>query len=97
MKNITVAFSLIGLYYAIEHGFTGRQVQHVHMLLSKQNYSYKALELPDKRYSLTVSDVLKEEPGENRDAMLRKWMNDVWKCWDHQHKWVKEITQTLLK
>jgi hypothetical protein len=40
MKNITIAFSLIGLYYAVEHGFTGKQVQRVHMLLSKQKHNW---------------------------------------------------------
>ncbi len=27
MKNITTAFALIGLYYAIEHGYSGKLVQ----------------------------------------------------------------------
>lgn len=43
MKPITTAFSLIGLYYAIEKGFNGRQVQRVHMLLVVKNingYNY---------------------------------------------------------
>lgn len=97
MKNITIAFSLIGLYYAIEHGYTGKQVQRVHMLLSKKNYSWTVFQLPNKLYSITVNDVLKENPGENRDVMLRKWMVDVWAAWEHQHNWVKAISQMLLK
>jgi hypothetical protein len=97
MKNITIAFSLIGLYYAVEHGFTGKQVQRVHMLLSKQKYNWTALQLPNKPYSLTVSDVLKQKAGESRDGMLRKWMYDVWGCWEHQRNWVKEISKLLLK
>jgi hypothetical protein len=97
MKNITIAFSLIGLYYAVELGYTGRQVQRVHMLLSRRKYNWPSLQLPNKPYSLTVNDVLKEQPGKNRDAMLREWMYDVWMCWEHQHDWVKNISQSLLK
>lgn len=96
MKNITVAFSLIGLYFAVEQGFTGKQVQRVHMLLSKQKYPWPGLDLPTKPYSITVHNVLKQEPGENRDAMLRKWMENVWECWEHQHNWVREISKKLL-
>ncbi|MFJ7726127.1 DUF5946 family protein [Neobacillus sp. NPDC097160] len=59
MKPITTAFSLIGLYYAVEKGFNGRQVQRVHTLLSRQKYNWKELQPPDKSvYSLTVFDVL---------------------------------------
>lgn len=98
MKNITTSFSLIGLYYAIEHGFNGRQVQRVHTLLSHQKYKWEALQPPDKSsYSLTVFDVMKEHPGERRDKMLQKWMYDVWECWGFQHNWVKDICYKLLK
>jgi hypothetical protein len=98
MKNITTAFALIGLYYAIEHGYTGRQVQRVHMLLGRQKYQWEALQPPDKSsYSLTVCDVLKEPPGEHRDALLRQWMRDVWECWRHQHDWVRDVCHNLLK
>nr|MBO2483027.1 serine/threonine protein kinase [Bacillaceae bacterium] len=48
-------------------------------------------------YSLTVNDVLQEKPGKNRDAMLREWMRDVWLCWEHQHEWIRNLSQSLLK
>ncbi|MEH7505823.1 DUF5946 family protein [Neobacillus drentensis] len=96
MKNITVVYSLIGLYYAIEYGFSGKQVQRVHILLSQQKTNWPALQTPKKEYSLTVADVLKEEPGEGREMMLKKWMLDVWECWEHQHNWIKNVTNTLL-
>jgi hypothetical protein len=97
MKEITIVFSLIGLYYAIEHGYTGKQVQRVHILLSKQKHKWPSLQLPSKSYTLTVHDVLKEELGENRDTMLQKWMRDVWQCWDHHHNWIRDISKILLK
>src|SRR5437016_1213716 len=33
VKPIAIVFSLIGLYLALEHNYTGRQVQKAHMLL----------------------------------------------------------------
>lgn len=79
-------------------GFNGRQVRRVHMLLSRQKYNWKNIQAPDKSaYSLTVLDVLNEQPGESRDKVIRKWMLDVWECWEHQHNWVKEMCYTLLK
>jgi hypothetical protein len=96
MKDITVVYSLIGLYYAIEHGFTGKQVQRVHMLLSKQKTKWPSLQLPEKEYSLTVDDVLKEDLGEKRERMFQRWMLDVWGCWEHQHNWIRKVTNTLL-
>lgn len=97
MKTITVAFSLIGLYYAVERGYTGKQVQRVHMLLSRRKFDWPPLPVPDKPYSLTVNDVLQEKPGKNRDAMLREWMRDVWLCWEHQQEWIRNLSQSLLK
>jgi hypothetical protein len=96
MKPITTAFALIGLYYAVEHGFNGRQVQRIHTLLARQNHPWVPLERPKKSYSLTVCDVL-DAPSDERDAILQKWMVDVWECWAHQHKWVREICRTLLQ
>lgn len=98
MKPITTAFSLIGLYYAVEKGFNGRQVQRVHTLLIRLNHRWEPLQPPDRSVcSLTVLDVLNEQPGERRDNQLREWMLDVWKGWEHQHDWVRDICRTLLK
>jgi hypothetical protein len=33
-KAITTVFALVGLYLAIEHNFTGKQVQYAHMCTS---------------------------------------------------------------
>jgi hypothetical protein len=96
MKPITIAFALIGLYFAIEHGYSGKQVQRVHTLLARQNQNWVPLKPPHKSNSLTVCDVLNELPGVKRDNMLRNWMVDVYECWEHQHDWVRNISTELL-
>ena len=98
MKNITVAFSLIGLYFAVEKKYNGRQVQRIHTLLSRQRHTWEVLTAPEKAiYSLTIDDVLEKGPGDARDKMLREWMMDVWEGWEHQHEWVKNTCSTLLR
>ncbi len=96
MKNITTAFALIGLYYAVEHGFNGKQVQRIHTLLARLKYPWDTLSLPQRSYSVTVMDVLNKPSGDKRDAMIREWMLDVWGCWSHQHEWVRSVCQELL-
>ena len=67
MKPITTAFSSVGLYYAIEKRFNGRQVQRVHTLLSRHKYNWAKLHPPDNSvYSITVLDVLNQLPGDPR-------------------------------
>ncbi|WP_067929178.1 DUF5946 family protein [Alicyclobacillus shizuokensis] len=96
MKNITTAFALIGLYYAVEHGYNGKQVQRVHTLLARLKHPWDTLPLPQRSYSVTVIDVLNEPPGHKRDAMIHEWMIDVWGSWNHQHEWVRSICHRLL-
>lgn len=97
MKTISVAFALIGLYYAVEHHFTGRQVQRVHMLLSRKNYDWSILKRPVVPYAITVENVLNENIGQNRDAMIHRRMFETWSCWGNQHQRIKDICQLLLK
>ncbi|MED1876957.1 DUF5946 family protein [Brevibacillus borstelensis] len=96
-KNITNAFSLIGLYLTIEHGYTGRQVQLAHMELAKKTIQWPTLDLPTKHYSLTVADVLKAEKESNRKEMLMKWAKHVWDTWERHHEWTRNIYASYLK
>ena len=96
MRNITMAFALIGLFYAVEHGFSGRQVQRIHTLLGGLKHSWDTLPLPQQPYSVNIIDVLREPPGDSRDAMIGEWMRDVWGCWSDQQEWVRSVCKSLL-
>jgi hypothetical protein len=96
-RNITVAFGLIGLYLALEKGYTGRQVQLAHIRISKVRKVWPRLEPPDRPAILSVMDVLKTGTDEEKDAMIRKWMTSVWERWGDRHEWVKKTTDELLK
>lgn len=93
VKDIRTAFSLIGLYLALECEYSGRQVQKAHMELGQRNIQWPSFTLPSCTYSLSVVDVLAVEEGINRHEMLIKWAEDVWNTWDHYHEWTRNICQ----
>lgn len=95
-RPVTVAFALIGLYLAVERGYTGRRVQLAHTALAKQRIDWPRLHRPERRASLTVQDVLKARPGEERDQTLMKWAACVWRVWEEEHEWVRRVSREFL-
>jgi hypothetical protein len=95
-RNITVAFGLIGLYLALEKGYTGRQVQRAHMQIAKIRKDWPRLETPGQPAKLTIADVLMVDVGVQRDEMILRWMAAVWEIWADRHEWVRETTDELL-
>lgn len=94
--NIGIAFSLIGLYLALEKGYTGRQVQLAHMQLGKTKRQWGEFIIPSTRAALTVRDVLDVEPGPARDLKLIEWARAVWVNWSHARPWTLETCARLL-
>jgi hypothetical protein len=90
-KPITVMFGLIGLYLHLERGFTGRQVQRVHMQLGTPRRTWPMPELPEHRGTIRVADVLKTPPGRERDLMIDQWCNSVWQACEKLHSQIREI------
>ncbi len=96
-RSITTAYALIGLYLAIEKGWTGILVQRAHMALARRSMAWPRLNPPGKAGLLTVQDVLLAALGDERDAMLRKWAEDVWLAWEKAHEWARDISRDLLE
>lgn len=84
-RPIGVAFALIGLHLAVERGMTGRQVQHLHMLLANRAKVWPAFTPPATMNALTVRDALLAPPGAERVAMLSRWSASVWAAWADDH------------
>ena len=95
-RNITVAFGLIGLYLALEKGYTGKQVQRAHMQIVRVRKDWPRLEPPARPASLTIMDVLKAPDGPEKDGMILRWMAAVWESWADRQVWVRETTNALL-
>jgi hypothetical protein len=95
-RNIPVAFGLIGLYLAVEKGYTGKQVQLAHMRIAKARKVWPRLEPPRQPAALTVMDVLQAGTDREKDAVIRKWMASVWESWSDRHTWIRITTDELL-
>lgn len=93
---IGLAFALIGLYLACERGYSGKQVQHMHMLLAQRSKIWPRFTPPHQSGALTVWDVLQAPPGEQRDAKLRQWGRSVWDAWSPEHKRVQSLFASVM-
>ncbi len=86
-KPIRVMFSLIGLCLAVEHNYSGRQVQLIHMKIPKQ--LWQVLEPPLQKSAITVAGVL----NTNNDIERRHMILD----WSPYHEWIRNKTSLYIK
>jgi hypothetical protein len=91
-----VAFALIGLYFACERDYSGRQVQHMHQLLAQRSKTWPRFVPPAQPGTVTVRDVLQARPGDERDAMLRRWGQAVWTSWCTEHEHVRALVARVM-
>ncbi|HOZ87037.1 MAG TPA: DUF5946 family protein [Bacteroidia bacterium] len=95
-RNITLFFSLAGLYLFLEKNYTGKQVQKAHQLMAGRTKEFIKINLPVERGILTVKDVLDTPAGVERNNMIRRWCESVWAAYSPEHHKVIEMTQRLL-
>lgn len=95
-KPITLTFALVGLYLAVERGYTGRQVQRVHTLLARRSRAWPPFALPEQRGSVRVADVMAAEPGPERDAAIRRWCASVWGAYAESRGAIVELLEAEL-
>jgi hypothetical protein len=93
-KPIAVAFALAGLYLHNECGFTGKAVQQAHMRLAKHKSSLPFFRLPPGRGEITVTDVLRVEPGKTRDEAIELWSRTTWNALHELHEPVGDWLRT---
>ena len=95
-STVGAAFTLAGLYLAVEKNFTGRQVQKMHMLMASKSRDWPRFLPPASMGRVTVADVLKVEPGEERDQELMKWCASVWAAWSSEQERVRQMMARFL-
>jgi hypothetical protein len=95
-STIGAAFTLAGLYLAVERGFTGRQVQKMHMRMARTSKQWPRFDPPANVGLLTVADVLAVAPGPGRDEKLMEWCASVWRVWSAEHGRVREMVDRFL-
>jgi hypothetical protein len=79
-RPIRLVFALVGLYLRVERGFSGHEVQRVHMLMGRRKHAWPAIPLPGDRGRMTAADVLAVRPGSPRDHAIDDWCRSVWEA-----------------
>jgi hypothetical protein len=92
-KPIGLTFALIGLCLHLEQGFSGRQVQRVHMLLGQRKRTWPSFTLSRDRGDVTVIEVMRTPAGPDRDRMIDRWCASVWEAFRESHRSVNELLQ----
>lgn len=95
-STIGAAFALTGLYLALERGFTGRQVQKMHMLMASRSKAWPRFTPPPDVGPMTVADVLAAEAGPACDQALMSWCRSVWKAWAGDQQRVRAMVDPFL-
>lgn len=90
-KPISITFALIGLYLRVEKGFSGKQVQRVHMRLGREKHAWPAFVLPDYRGAMTAMDVVAVPPGPERDRAIDTWCASVWGAFGDSRQSVADL------
>ncbi|MFN8341579.1 MAG: DUF5946 family protein [Cyclobacteriaceae bacterium] len=88
-------FALIGLCLVVEHGYTGRQVQQVHMELPKQAWPVCVNSSPIG--SVTVKDVIDCTAGMERFDIIHEWAESVWSAWTAEHERIRQIVTVMVR
>jgi hypothetical protein len=89
-KPITLAFAVVGLYLHVVRGFSGREVQRVHMALARRNRKCAVLQLPTERGFVTVTHVMAVAGGPARDEAIEEWCRSVWRAFSGNEPVVAE-------
>lgn len=90
-KPIALTFALVGLYLHIERGFSGRQVQRVHMALARRKQDWPSFALPHERGLITVRQVMATPAGPERNKAIEAWCASVWGTFQDCHEEVADL------
>lgn len=93
--TISAAFPLVGLYLAVEKGWSGRQVQRTHQLLATRAKEWPRFLPPADLGTMTVLDVVGCARGPDRGQALLRWCASVWDAWKADHERVRLVVEKL--
>lgn len=93
---IRVGYSLVGLYAALEHGWSGVRVRDLHQRMGKPDRSWPVFVRPSHWDALTIADVATAgvragSVAGHADAVAR-WAHQVWRAWSDQRGVVADFS-----
>jgi len=96
---IFVAYSLAGLYLALDVKLDPPAVRTVHQRMGKPQPWWPDFSTPPARSALTIADVLREGAGAGsvtgHAAAVQRWSGDVWRSWAPRHDDVAGLLDRL--
>lgn len=93
-QPMALFFALAGLLLHVERGFSGHEVQRVHMLLAKHPRQYPRITLPEHRGLIGPADVLAVAAGDERDAAIERWCQSVWEAFGESRGTIAAFLQS---
>lgn len=79
-KMIKATYGLLGLCLYLEYGFSGKEVQNVHVQLSHDKSNWPTIRYPLEPINFSIRDILNASDGAERDAKIREWCEVVWEA-----------------
>jgi hypothetical protein len=99
---IAVTFGLIGLYLALDEGWTGTEVRDAHQFLARPARGeagregrmpsrpvWPVFEPPANPDWLTIADVAGASSTEEHATRVDRWVRSVWQAWSAEHDRVR--------
>jgi hypothetical protein len=98
-SRIYVAYSLVGLYLALEQGWSGIQIRDFHGRMGRPDATWPAFPRPPSTGDLTVADVVAAGVHvgslDGHALLVDRWARSVWEAWASQHEAVASLTERL--
>jgi hypothetical protein len=92
-KPMGVAFALAGLYLHVEKSFSGKRVQHAHMIMARRKRDWPSFAMPVDRGAMTALDVIAAPAGAVRDRAVDSWCASVWSAFRESHARVAALVE----
>lgn len=88
----SVTIHLVGLQLVLEAGLRPTAVPPLLQALATATQRWPPLELPSRRWTLTVGEVaLAEEPV----TVVRAWAEEVWQAFEASHRSIRQLAATV--
>lgn len=97
---IRLAYSLVGLHLALDHGLAGEEVRAAHMRMGKPDPTWPRFIPPHNIGLVTVLMVAdrgaRSDSPAGHAAAVDTWAKQTWLAWSHQRADAAELTRRLL-